>query len=121
MRIAISAALLASLVVISASSGAIGADTGAKICAAAPKNFPVRETMPVEMLKQRLSEVGVPPTGENWKDVDTSCDMMTMIKGFAAMPTVHLGKNGARDVAMTLQISGRNGRCFALIFSLDGC
>src|SRR5262249_15871497 len=96
------------------------AAAGAKICAAAPKDFPLDETMPEETLKERLLALGAKP---NLEGLDSSCGLMTLggMRGFAAMPTLHLGNNNRQDVGMMLEVGGRDGKCLVTIVRLDGC
>ncbi len=97
------------------------ASAGAKICAAASKDFPLNEAISVATLKARLAELGVPLDGHNLEELDSSCSMAGMMSGFGALPVLHLGTNNRQDVAMTLKVDSRNGECVAVIASLDGC
>ena len=109
MRALVAAALLV------AATGACSAEAP-KICAA-KADFARGTAFAVDDLKKRLSPLGVPNDKKTWEDVDSSCGVMTMMSGFAAMPRLQVGTG----VSMDLQVAGKNGRCMATVVSLDGC
>jgi hypothetical protein len=113
-------ASIAAVLLIAATGTCLAEDGGPKICAV-QTDFAKGASFPVEALKTRLSDLGTPSDKKTWEDVDTSCSLMTMMGGFAALPTVHLGSSNGKAVVMTLQVAGRNGQCMATVVSLDGC
>lgn len=115
VRLRVAAALLI------AATGAASAEDGApKICAA-KADFAEGTIFPADALKKRLTALGAPSDKKTWEDVDSSCGVMSMLGGFAALPTVKLGASNGKDVVMTLKAEGHNGQCMTTVVSLDGC